>query len=96
MLLLAHRELQPNAFVPTEQRQVAVRGSRSDDLEAALFLEAAKGGDEISVDSPEQLPQAGEARPPVVHERYQRPITGRLERRGRFVAGGQPLREERL
>src|SRR5256885_6185227 len=26
VLLLAHRELQPNAFVPTEQRQVAVRG----------------------------------------------------------------------
>src|SRR5437870_4584756 len=59
VLLLAHRELQPNAFVPTEQRQVAVRGSRSDDLQAALLPQAAKGGDEISVDSPEQPAHAG-------------------------------------
>src|SRR5438093_7082534 len=96
VLLLAHRELQPNAFVPTEQRQVAVRGGGTDDLEATLLLQAAKGGDEICVDSPEQLPQTGEPRPPVVYERHERPIAGRLQRRGRFVAGGQPLREERL
>src|SRR2546430_6688111 len=96
VLLLAHRELQPNAFVPTEQRQVAVRGSRSDDLEAALLPQAAKGGDEISVDSPEQLAQAGEPRPPVVHQWHGRPHPRRLPRRGRFVAGGQPLRGERL
>src|SRR2546422_1362911 len=96
VLLLAHRELQPNAFVPTEQRQVAVRGGGADDLEATLLLEAAEGGDEISVDSPEQLPQTGEPRPPVGYEWHERPIAGRLQRRGRFVAGGQPLRDERL
>src|SRR5205823_1557960 len=67
-----------------------------DDLEATLLLEPAKGGDEICVDSPEQLPQTGEPRPPVVYEWHERPIAGRLQRRGRFVAGGQPLREERL
>src|SRR5213078_5214584 len=68
----------------------------ADDLEATLLLEPAKGGDEICVDSPEQLPQTGEPRPPVVYEWHERPIAGRLQRRGRFVAGGQPLREERL
>src|SRR2546421_7319523 len=59
-------------------------------------LQAAKGGDEISVDSPEQLAGGGERGPPVVHEWHERPIAGRLQRGGRFVAGSQPLREERL
>ena len=60
MLLPADRELEPDAFVPAEQRQIAVRGRGSDDLEAALLLEAAKGGNEICVDAPEQRLQAAE------------------------------------
>src|SRR5256712_2223539 len=88
VLLLAHRELQPNAFVPTEQRQVAVRGSRSDDLEAALLPQAAKRGDEISVDSPEQLAQAGEPPPPLVHEWDPRTLPRPPPRPGRLLPSG--------
>jgi len=96
VLVLAHRELQPDAFVPAEQRQVAVRGRRSDDLETTLFLQAAKRGDEIGVDSPEQRPEPGEPRPPVVYERHECAIAGCRERSRGLVAGGQALGEERL
>ena len=96
VLLLAHGELQPDAFVPTEERQVAVRRRGSDDLETTLLLQAAKGGDEICVDSPEQRLQATEPRPPEVHERHERRLAGGPERRRCFVAGGQALGEERL
>ena len=88
VLVLAHRELQPDAFVPAEEREVAVRGGGPDDLETTLLLEPAKGGDEICVDSPEQLPQAIESRPPEFHQR--------AERRRGFVAGSQTLAEELL
>src|SRR5438105_12042562 len=38
VLLLAHRQLQPDALVTGQERQVAVRGRGSDDLQAAALL----------------------------------------------------------
>src|SRR2546430_11430942 len=42
VLVLAHRQLQPDALVTGQERQVALRGRRSDDLPAAPPLEPAK------------------------------------------------------
>src|SRR5438034_7496710 len=69
MLLPAHRQLQPDALVTCEQRQVAVRGSGADDFQAALLLEAPKGGHQVPVDLPEQCLEPGEPRPPELHRR---------------------------
>src|SRR5205807_786887 len=41
VLVLAHRQLQPDAVIAGEERQVPVRGRGPDDLEAALLLETA-------------------------------------------------------
>ena len=53
VLLPAHRELESDAFVPAEERQVAVRRRGPHDLETAPILEPTKRSDEISLDSPE-------------------------------------------
>src|SRR5438128_4336109 len=52
VLVLAHRQLQPDALVAAEERQVPVRGRGPDDLEAALLLETAEGGYQVLVDLP--------------------------------------------
>src|SRR2546423_7013722 len=88
VLLPAHRQLQPDALVAGEERQVAVRGRGSDDLEAAPLLEAAEGGDEIFVDAPEQRPPGAETLPPQFHPRPERPPGPRPRR--------QPLARGRL
>src|SRR5437899_2087900 len=53
VLLPAHRELESDAFVPAEERQVAVRRCGPHDLETAPILEPTKRSDQISLDSPE-------------------------------------------
>src|SRR5205085_10151977 len=69
VLLLADGQLQPDALVAGEEREVAVRGRGSDDLEAAPLLEAPKSGNQVLVDLPEQGLQPREPRPPEVHQR---------------------------
>src|SRR5438094_1413085 len=44
MLVLAYGELQPDAFVPPQQRQVSVRGGRPDDLQHTALLQAPERG----------------------------------------------------
>src|SRR6266705_2788105 len=96
VFLPAHRQLQPDAFVAAQERQVAVRRRRSDDLEASLLLEAAERRDQVPVDRPEQRLQAIEARPPEFHERQQGGVAARRQRRRSLVARGQALGEERV
>src|SRR3989449_3882269 len=48
VFLPAHRQLQPDAFVAAQERQVAVRRRRSDDLEASLLLKAARSEEHTS------------------------------------------------
>src|SRR6185436_9159724 len=47
MLGHTHRQLQPDAFVSGEQRQVAVSGRRPDDLQPACGLESAVGANDV-------------------------------------------------
>src|SRR5437763_1601089 len=54
VLVLAHRQLQPDALVTGQERQVAVRGRRAHDLQAAPLLEPAKRRDQVLVDLAEQ------------------------------------------
>ena len=94
MLLAAHHKLQSDAFVAGEERQVAVRGRRSDDLEAAPLLEAPEGGDQVRVDRPEQRLQAVEPRLPERDQRHDARLAGRGQLRRGLVAGGKALGEE--
>ena len=55
MLGNAHRQLQPDAFVSGEQREVAVSGRRADDLDPACGLEGAEGADDVLLYSMKQL-----------------------------------------
>src|SRR5256712_11358920 len=81
VLAPAARELQPDALVAAEERQVAVRRRRSHDLEAPLLLEAAERRDQVPVDRPEQRLQAIKAHPPELHERQQRCVPAPPPRR---------------
>src|SRR2546429_6565954 len=96
VLVLAHRQLQPDALVAGEERQVPVRGRGPDDLEATLLLETAEGGYQVLVDLPEQRLQTREPRPPEIHQRQQRLVARGRQRRRCLVAGGEALREERF
>src|SRR2546429_2724767 len=54
VLVLAHRQLQPDALVAGEERQVPVRGRGPDDLEAPPLLGTAEGGYQALVHVPVQ------------------------------------------
>ena len=70
------RELEPDTFVAREQREIAVRGRRADDLDAARRLECAERRDEILVDGVKQIAKPGQPIPPEFHQRQQMVLTG--------------------
>ena len=73
-----------------------MRGGRADDLQQATRLKTPERGHEITIHGSEQVPQPFQARAPVLHQRQQRLIAGRGERRRSLPARRQPLLEERL
>src|SRR5882672_7015378 len=50
VLAASHGKLEADALIPAEQRQIAVRRGRSDDLEPPLLLELPERVDDVAVD----------------------------------------------
>jgi hypothetical protein len=49
----ADRELEPDALVPREKRQISMCGGRADDLDLGRGFQGAKCGDNVAVRVPE-------------------------------------------
>src|SRR5207247_4794558 len=90
------RELQLYALVAGEERQIAVRRRRADDLQTPVVLETAEGGHNVTVQRLKQLPQSAQPRLPVVDEGHERRIAGRGQRRRGFPENGLALVGEGL
>ncbi len=69
VLLASHGQLQANAFVAAEEREIPVRRCRSDDLERALRFESAKRRHQVAVDLLKELLELAEPRRPEPHAR---------------------------
>ena len=96
MLPHAHRQLQPDALIAREERQEAMGGGGTDDLDAAARLEPAERGDQVPVEGMKELAQPVVSLEPEGRERNQVRVAGSAQRLGRRVARLDPLVEERL
>jgi hypothetical protein len=89
-------QLQPDAFITSQQRQIAVSGGRPDNLDPSGLFQGAKRTDEILPDTVKQFAQPEQTIPPESHQWEQVAVTGGCEGGGCFVAGIEALVEERL
>ena len=92
----ADGELEADALVSRQQRQEAVGGGGADRLEPSVALEGPQSGDDVAVERAECATQALQTVAPELDQRQQRALARRGERRGRLVAGGETLGDERL
>jgi hypothetical protein len=94
VLAQAHLQLQVDALVAPEQRQVAVRRGGADQLQAAGALEAAELAHEVAVEDLHQPSQAHEPVAPVASQRDEVAIADGVELGGRALRGREPLVEQ--
>jgi hypothetical protein len=57
MLGDSYGQLEPYTLISGKEREVAVRGSRSDDLDLAFGLQRSEGTDDVPIDRMKQLTQ---------------------------------------
>ena len=96
MLGPSQRELKPDALVAREQREKAVGRGGGDRLDASAVLQSPERGHDVAADVVEQPMQARQALAPELHQRQEIAFARRVERALGFVAGEEPLAEERL
>ncbi len=93
MLRARHGELQPDALVARQQRQIPVRRGARHHFDVARGLEPREGRDQIAPLLMEPGQQSPEPRLPEVHQRQERAVARLRKLAPSLVAGGQPLRD---
>ena len=96
VLVPSHHQLQSDALVTGEQREIAVRRRRADDLQLSAVLEATEGGQDVRVHRVKQASEAAKPGLPELHQGQERAVTRRGERGRRLFARGLTLVEEGL